>query len=630
MNYTYNDQGYSPQNPGFFQNPNVPATDTQTMAYLQNIATSQANTNGLLLQTLQRLEFIQAGKEMARIRKEQEVYDNEEAFSRIEQTSQGLVVYGKNRYQHVICPVRIEYIFHIQLDRLYHQESFYIVYFLNIDQPIFILKKTLADPDALRDAISGGIGRVIPCFGGSKKTGQMLRNYLTANAKEIYIPFYGGWQKKGDRYTFSLINGSTHGNADLFDLVYASLPTGKAAAETLPTASATLTMVQQITQLMETFTSPDLRSLLFTWVHAAFLCSLLVDLKYPVSQGLCLYSSDSRVLNVLKLLMSWYDDTTVSADLPPAEFANRIIAHKDQPITILDPVKNNKNVEFLLSAMSTGQIPADQHHGPLKMQALPTAISGHLGPLSYSPNFILVEISACDLKNNSFEMLSRLRKYLPDYLMAFAAHTSSHIEELILELENAICSVHSNCPADCPMSQDGLNTLGVLTGIQKFVWNFHKDLAPSSELLNKLRILSPQKPSALLTDALYKSSDYADSSTAIASQFCAITSRWINDGKLEVRKLNGSCVNKPNHPNLGLVYIDSEAHYLTRIAFTAICKATGNSSPSVLRALSDIGILEGSKTHDATFQTRKTIASRTTAVYKLDSALVDEYSIIER
>ena len=227
-------------------------------------------------------------------------------------------------------------------------------------------------------------------------------------------------------------------------------------------------------------------------------------------------------------------------------------------------------------------------------------------------------------------MLSRLCKYLPDYLLAFAAYTSKHIDELVRELENEINFAHSNCPADCPISQEGLNSLGVLTGIQKFVCNFHKDLAPSHELLNQLRILSPSKPSALLKDALYKSSAFADSSTAIASQFCAILSRWITEGKLDVRHRNGDRINKPNQKNHGVIYIDSEAHYLTRIAFTAICEATGNSTPTILHALNDVGILDGNKTQVETFQTRKTVAGHLTAVYMLNAALVDEFSIIER
>lgn len=276
--------------------------------------------------------------------------------------------------------------------------------------------------------------------------------------------------------------------------------------------------------------------------------------------------------------------------------------------------------------MSSGQIASDCNHVPQKIQALPTIISNTLGPFCYSPLFILIEVTSCDLVPSSLAQLDMLRKYLPDYLTAF---TSYDITDLITAVETETCSVHSKCPADYPMSHEALCTLGILSGIQKFVWEFHQDLAPPSELLNKLRSISPQNPVAMLTDVLCKSTDYADTSTAIVSQFCAIISSWIMDGQIDLRNLKDERINNPRPKNHGIVYRDSESHYITHIPFTEICKAANYSTPVVARALKEVGILTGRPSHNLTYQTRKAIKGRSVSFYKLDSTMVDEYSKIE-
>jgi len=630
MNPPYGNQGYfPPPNAWVYGDPNTLQNLKQSMLHLNRIAADQATTANMLVFIAQTLDNIQVHNKLVHEQQEQALFVKEEAFSSIEETTQGLVIYGKARWPHVILPIHIEAVFYVQMHALYRQESFYIIYFINDKKPLILSLKQWNDLELLLDALSSATGHQIHTYVSRKKTGQMLRNHLAARAKVFPIPFFAGWNTNDSGWNYYLINDSTHGNDDTHLAIIKHCSPNGLISEQIPSSSSTLTMLNQIIRFMECITNSELTSILFTWIHAASLYTLLQEEGFTISMGLCLYSSDPRITNSLETLMCWYNDKPISTDLSPEEFAYQIATRKDQPLPLVGSAKHTKNIDFLHSTMSTGQISSNQGHSTRRIQALPTAISNTLGPLCYSPQFILLEITACDMNPSSLAQFDRLRKYLPDYLMAFATYTKNHIAELTSTVEMEIYAVHSNCPADCPMSQNALNTLGILTGIQKFVWDFHRDLAPMNELLEKLRALSPRKPSTLLADALSKSSDYSDTSTAIVSQFCAVASRWITDGQIDLRNLSGERINKSKSQNRGVIYRDSEFHYITRIAFTAICKAVDNSSPSVLHALSEVGILTGSHTNDATFQTRKNINGRSIAVYKLDSTMVDEYSKIE-
>lgn len=620
---------YGNQNcpPGFFGNPNVPPELTQTMVNTGNLAANQAATTDLLIRIMQKLEL---KEDQLQVQKELAVFNKEEAFSSIEQTAQGLVTFGRTRQQHVVLPVHLDMVFHVQLDKLYRHESFYIVCFLNTEKPLILCQTEWNQPDLLLDALAAATGHPVKTYGTRKKTAQMLRSLLTSRARVFPVPFFAGWQKVSGKWDFSLLNGRTHGTDETPQAAIASLTESHSTIpERVPGPSSTMTMLGQILRLMDCVDDPELRSLLFTWIHAAALCSLLRQENFPIPMGLCLYCDDSRIANAMEVLMNWYHDKSISTSLPLDEFRRQITGRKDQPLTITDTASDKKTVDCLLTAMATGQIPAERGQVPQKLLALPTVVTSALGTLCYAPKFVRLEVDAGHISPVCLAQFSRLHQYLPDYLMAFSNYTLNHVNDLRREVENEIYAAHSDCPADAPISQDGLNTLGILSGIRKFVWQFHCHLVPDEELCARLHALSPRTHSALLMDALAKSAEYADTSTAIASRFCAIASHWISNGTLALYDTNGNPISKPACAPQGVVYRNFESHFFPTTTFRKICKATGISSPDILHALRDNGILEGKRILQGSHQTRKTIAGKNAAFYRLDSIAMDEFSKTE-
>ncbi len=618
-------------NYGVGNSPTTPNNSEQALMHLYNISSGQGNTNALLLDIAQSLKNLYVTMGTNQVLKEQSVIEREEAFSRIEETAQGLCVNGKTNFPHVVCPVHIDMIFRIKMDPLYQLENYYIIYFTNIDKPLILSLKDINNPDTLCDAVSATTGHQVKRFGGERKVGRLLRNYINSRAKEISVPFYAGWKNADGIWTFIMLNGSTHGRIYSKLTNPAKFTNREATTIELPSATTNLTMVQQVTRLMDCIASPDIRSILFTWIHAAALYSLLNELGYTIPLGICLYSADPQVMRALEAVMSWYGDIPIPLELPAKDFRFQIIARKDQPVLVRDSAVKSGNSEILLNALETGAIPGDRSGTSYPLQALPTIITSQLSNFCFSPQFILLEISSDDLENNSLAQLTQLQKYLPDYIQCYSHYVESHIEQLCWDIDMAVNSAHAYCPDDCPLSQDALFTLGIFNGIQQFVWEFHKDLAPTNELLTKLRTLSPKEPPKAFLDALIQNSAYQDSSTAIASQFCSIASSWITNGSFEMRNCRNERIAKAKLFNKGIIYLDSDYYYFPRSAFTAVCRATDNSSPTVLKALESTGILSGAKANNYTFLTRKTIIDKdghpeVKNLYKLDQETMNEFS----
>lgn len=303
MNFPYGNQGYSPpQNSAVYGDPNILPNLNQTMHQLNSIAAGQAATADMLLYVKQSFDKMQAYNDLVQVQKEQSVFNKEEAFSSIEETAQGLVMYGKTCRQHVILPVHLETVIYVQMDSFYRQDSFYLIFFQNEEKPLIISSKEWTDPEFLLDALSSATGHQVRTYVSRKKTAQMLRNYFAARAKKFPVPFFAGWKNSASGWDFFLMDGSTHGSDNTYRSVIKCFSTNLTVKHT-STASSTLTMLNQVIRFMSCITNTDLESILFIWIHAASLFSLLQEEGFAIPMGLCLYSSDPRIVSSLEALM---------------------------------------------------------------------------------------------------------------------------------------------------------------------------------------------------------------------------------------------------------------------------------------------------------------------------------------
>lgn len=618
-----------------FQNFSYPMDDpyTQTTMITNAIVAGQNMTNQQLAGINTQLSYLctQAGNDHAL--KEQEKYRAEEAYSQIIENPDGLITFDKSGYPHrVIGETRLEYAFRIRADARYCQPDVYVIQFVNA-RPLVIAEKEFQKPELLVNQLSSAVGKPVARLRSTRKIGQLLQNFFSAAAKELYVPFYSGWKQIGDRWDFCLFGSSTHGQIPLKLPVTEQLPNFLEKPVPLLAVSEVLHAVERICALMDSLTSKTLQSVVFLFVHVSLIYSLLDGLGFRPRVGLCIYSPEPRVLACLDKLFNWYGDSNIAMSLPSKKFLDRLTERKDQPLVIQDSSQNEGNVGILLNAMETNSIPLAERSGTEQsLQALPTVLSGKLSALSFSPQFVLLEALGKDLQDNAFARISMLVKYLPDYLHAFAHYVSDHVHELEQEISTAMSNIYAACPEDIALTEDALSMLGILMGVQNTVRAFHNDLLPSDDLAERLRsLLPPNLPNELMR-LMQQSSTYADSDSAIASQFSAVVLENIQLEKFDVRDvLNGSQLNSAGKCELGTVYQDEDFYYFTRQAFTSVCHMCKSSSPVVLHALSAQGILSGTPVNGSTFLTRKTIVDQegqrsVKALYKIEQAALEEYA----
>lgn len=604
----------------------------QSTMYMDTIVAGQNMTNQQLSMMANDLRNVCSLVESSQLLKEKENYGAEEAYSQIIQNPNGLTVFDKLGYPHIVVEARLEYAFRIRADGRYCQPDVYVIQFVNA-RPLVIAEKEFQKPELLVNKLSSAVGKPVARLRSTRKIGQLLQNFFSAAAKELYIPFYSGWKQVDDRWHFCLLGSSTHGQIPLKLPVTQQLPDILEREVPPLAASETLHAVNRISALMKSIESSELQSTIFLFIHVSSIYSLLGGIGFSPRLGLCLYSPEPQVLACLEKMFSWYGDSRIELSIPGKEFLRRLIERKDQPLVIRDSSQNEKNEKVLLNAMETNSIPSvERDGGEQAFQALPIVLSSSLSTLSVSSKFVLLEALATDLNENAFASISNLMRYLPDYMNAFAHYVSEHVHELEHEIQTATNDILTSCPEDVALTEDALTMLGILMGVQNVVRAYHRDLSPSNDLAEDLRSLLPSDLPKALMRLLQQSSAYADSDLAVASKFSAIVLENIKSGNLDIRgALTGMQLNSFGQSKLGVVYQDEDFYYFTRQAFTSICRRCQMSSPMVLNALNAQGILSGTPVNGSTFLTRKTVVEQdgqksVKALYKLEQAVLEEYS----
>lgn len=552
--------------------------------------------------------------------------DKLEACSRVQHANGHLLVADECGRLHSVLKAEIENVYHLIPDPLYSQTTIYAIRFKNKPDPLLFKERDYHNPRYFLNELSKACGNAVSLFVSQKRTAELLWELFAVWEITICLPFYHGWSKEKNSWKFSMLNGKTHGirYKPVFDT---QIKDNNAMC--LPCASQTLVAATQFASLMETVINPDIRGILFLWFHAASMYSLLTELGYRVPMGLCLYSSDMRVLKCLETMLAWYGDGVIPLTEVPKRFMDLLTERKDQPMLIQDAAGQKTNTETLLQCLRTGNIPLAVEDDALDhpLRALPTVLSSSTTPISSSSLFVTLDVSKNDFKVNAFASITNLMKYCGDYLMSFNRFVAENIDTLTSLLEEGAEWVFSDRTEEWELSDDGFETLKILYGVQGIARLFYSSLAAQTADADRLNNLLPEDWLKALVPLLQNAADCGGDFTDLASLFLSVTHQKMNHGHFDMRPMKGTKETASQFGNEGVVYYNDQFICLTREAFSSICKACGVSGPMVLKALREADLLKGAKVNDSTDMTRITVpdgqsGTRSVRVYKLYQELM--------
>lgn len=528
----------------------------------------------------------------------------EEAYSSITEKSNQLWVADKRNVHHRLLDASFDSVSHFLFDPIYNMEPCYIIHISNNPEPAYVSDKDFKRPEQLLNVLAQACGMTFHLYVSKRRTGELLQQHLLQKAREEIIPFYLGWHFSENAWRFELINDTTHGTLDSVSPYHSDYH----PAQKLSSPAALLLAAEKLISLLEVIDRPDIRCTLCLWMHAAVLYSLLRGLGDQIPIGLCLYTPDAKVRRYLESLMSWFGDPAINLLQQAKSFMQSLASRKDQPLVIRNSTSQTGNDKLFLHIVESGEIPLkiNKDISSLRLQSLPTVISGCANILSVSSRFATIDLEADSIAAHTGERLETLKQYIPDYLNYFTHYVTEHIEELRNLISRGIETVLDN---GCGFfNDDGVKTLGIMQGIQQFLKQFFFSLAPDEQMEKRISVFLEPANLQLFESALRKTASYGCDSEDIVSRFLFITNKMIDKQQFDMCSTHGvTSICCPDDSEQGSLYYDDTCYSFSGRAFQRICARCGETRPALLRALQEAGLLKGQGVNSETSKTRITI-----------------------
>lgn len=484
--------------------------------------------------------------------------------------------------------------------------AYYALRFAGKEELVFLDELSYLDDKGLIHALQiNGIGVTIRR--SIRTTAELIRGCISKVLATFYADQYGGWTMTGQEPTFlRFFEFSSHQGENPVEL---ACP----VAEVSPAVAAVA--VGELAKTFRAILVPMLRWILFTWIHAAFLFSLLEPAGSPLPMGLCLYTRNPTLLTWFTQLFCWYGDAPINLDDRPAEFARALWNRKDQPAVVIDHHRTENatcNATLLEEVLATGKIPwkDGRREKVVPLRAPVVVISDTISSLCCSPKLLMLDIQPVDFDLELCVQQCEQPFAQQDYLQALAAFTSAHWPDLRESLRRGRMQAASFTESE---DRDALSTAGTLLGMAAFAETFCRscgmeDLSAPAE---------GEVPAEVVAELL----DHAAANVSgmdIAGQFCQVAQRCIADGVFSIcdADRDDSDGTKP------VVYLVQEDYGFTTEAFRTACRRMSQSTPVIARALAEEGLLQGKRTNPTTMQTRIPVTGshgvpRWTGVYRI-------------
>ena len=344
--------------------------------------------------------------------------------------------------------------------------------------------------------------------------------------------------------------------------------------------------------ILSTIQSLPMCVFLMLWAHVCVLKSLLEIFNYHPRLALLLVVRDASARSFITKFFQIFDSRSISAALSPQRFSKELLHSKDTPLLIAASQcdSNTKNLDTALNAIDAG-VSWKDFFWPL--QSLVTIISDTLPAAAISERSIVLEVSSDNIGAVDMALLSRVSSTVPDYFISFCYYVSQHID-IFQE-----CMCHGQ---DAALQEDFVQELsaamfGILTGTYDLI----------SEYLKSLN-LSPLRPS-LTPESVTFMKDALDTSDRsgiddIGETFLFFARRLLGNGEIQMRPYASVYSEDSQTTSDPIAYVNGTTVSLNQAAYKLIADRLPQSSPLILKALSEIGALAGARTNQSTFRTK--------------------------
>lgn len=600
------------------QNPN-----NSTNQSFYNPSSQHTYFEVLIQQLMQENQVLKYQLQTASVQATQQ-YEKAEAFSELRNRGHGYVASDEHGYFHTLLDIAIDCVYYIRFDPLFNLCPRYMITMSKSPERIILTEKEFNQPKTLLNEIARVSGHNPRQLKSGSTASNLIRSYIASKAVTLDLPFYQGWLKDTEgRWKYRLNTTTTHGSCSINP---SHTVQNEFTSVNIPLSSG-LNAAEQFVQLMDTIATPCIRSIVCLWFHTAALTSLLTGLGYRVPMGLCLYSTEPRVIRHLEKIFSWYDDSIIPMALEKSSFLKCILERKDQPALFRDTSDYSENAKILERAFLTGEIPLDKgfHSNSSPLMGLPTVLSDATSLLSISPHIATVEIDCSDLQSCTGESLSALCQYTFEYVLYFNAWVELHTDILQNYLSNGIDTVTMDHGEHYQgLNESGITTLGILFGIRRIVQDFYKAIGANEKMFEYIQDMLHPKHANTFLAALHNAVDCYGSSDELASLFLDTISAMRSRDEFDWRSATDANLDVPcPDGKAGIVYENDEYIGFTRNAFLGICNKCGVSSPHLLQALHKAELRECPVASKASKQNRMTVynadgRSERVYVYKFD------------
>ena len=464
----------------------------------------------------------------------------------------------------------------------------YVLWFTGKNDPIIIDEPSYLDDKRLIHSIQID-GVSVTIRRSTRTTAALIRQHISKVLATVFTDQHGGWTMTGQKPEFFRFQTfSSHQGENPLELACS-------VAEVSPAVAAVA--AGQLARTFQTIRAPVLRWLLFTWLHAAFLFSLLEPAESSLPLGFCLYTRNSTILTWLTRLFCWYGDAPINLDDRPAEFARALWNRKDQPAVIIDHHRTEnaaRNATLLEEVLATGKIPwkDGRRESVVPLRAPVVVLSDTISSLCCSPKLVTLDIQPTDFDLELCGQQCEQPFAQQEYLQALAAFTSAHWPDLRESLRRGHVQAAPFTEAE---DRDALSTAGTLLGTAAFAETFFHFCG-----MENLPAPAEGEVPAEAVEELFSHAATGVSGMDIAGQFCQVAQRCLADGVFTIcdADRDDSDGSKP------VVYLIGVDYAFPAESFRAVCRRMSQSTPVIAHALSEAGLLRGKRTNATTVPTR--------------------------
>lgn len=492
-----------------------------------------------------------------------------------------------------------------------------LFYQINLDRyGLLIIRETDFFSDSRLINVFQQHGVQVFILRSQKNTANLLRQAINRNIRVCSLMYYGGWRPED--------NEAIH--YYLFQDFSTCLTKGGITLNQVPTQSQAVisTAVAQFWPVFKILRTSFLRDMLILLYHEAALHTLLRELGYKFPLACCFFSTENRVLEYFRNLLSWFKCPKIKLDASNKDFTYALLCRKDQPLLIEDLGKLShaaKNVDLLISAITNDAVAWKRGRDApqsLPIQAPVTLLSSCPSALNCSTDSMVLDFSIEDFNVEAWLDCADQVGQNQDYLTAFCGYASQHIPELQNALDEGKKAARY-CDGG-KLSGKYLQAYGILMGIRSFLENFFAYAMPESPAFS----LSNEELSGQMLNLLVQTMEKADRGS-LPNLFIEIAKDFIQKRVLPTHHVE-RC---PKDMTKVVFYDDDHLHFTSKAFFT-VCHSMTQSRPVIETALSEASLFCGTPVNGTTFETRISVwnayGKRETAyVFSFERELFETY-----